>query len=52
MIAVEKAIKAEKAGLQKSLLLKQGLMADLLTGRVRVQVAEEPAAEMAEVANG
>ena len=48
----EVLLKIEKTQLLKLLNLKQGLMADLLTGRVRVQVAEEAAAEMAEVYNG
>ena len=42
----------ERVSLKKYNNLKQGLMADLLTGRVRVQVAVEPAAGMAEVSNG
>ena len=49
---IDKQIETEIGYLEKIKNLKQGLMADLLTGRVRVQVAEEPAAEMAEVANG
>ena len=46
--SINAMIEKEKVTLHKSHLIKQGLMADLLTGRVRVQVA----AEMAEVANG
>ena len=48
----EVLLKTEKAQLLKLKNLKQGLMADLLTGRVRVQVAEEVAEKLAEVANG